>query len=98
VQGAFALAAGLWGAAESLREHCGVPLTPVERADYKPAVAAVRTHPNEQVFHAAWTQGRTMTIEQVLATNTVFQGLSHFAIRPLCMLYSSAGTRERNQS
>ncbi len=66
-QGALAWAACLWGEAESLREHCGVPLTPVELADYKPAVAAVRTHLNEQVFHAAWTQRHTMTIEQVLA-------------------------------
>ncbi len=71
-QGALAWAARLWGAAESLRERCGIPLTPVERADYKPAVAAVRTHLNEQVFHAAWTQGRAMTIEQVLATNTAY--------------------------
>ena len=69
-QGALAWAARLWGAAEFLREHCGIPLTPVELADYTPAVAAVRTHLEEQVFHAAWTQGRTLTIEQVLATNT----------------------------
>ena len=69
-QGARAWAARLWGAAESLRERCGIPLTPVERADYTPAVAAVRTHLNEQVFQAAWIQGRTLAIEQVLATDT----------------------------
>jgi len=69
-QGAPAWAARLWGAAESLRERCGIPLTPVERDDYTPAVAAVRMHLEEQAFAAAWTQGRTMAIEQVLATDT----------------------------
>ncbi len=71
-QGALAWAARLWGAAESLRERYGIPLTPLERDDYKPAVAAVLMHLEEQVFHAAWTQGRTMAIEQVLATNTAY--------------------------
>jgi PPOX class F420-dependent enzyme/OxyR family protein len=35
-------------------------------------VAAVHAHLEEQVFRAAWTQGRTLTIEQVLATNTAY--------------------------
>ena len=42
-QGERVWAAHLWGAAESLRERCGVPLTPFERVDYEPAVAAART-------------------------------------------------------
>jgi hypothetical protein len=40
--------------------------------DYTTAVAAVRMHLEEQAFAAAWTQGRTMAIEQVLATNTAY--------------------------
>ncbi len=60
-------AAHLWGAAESLRERCGVPLTPFDRADYELAVAVVRTHLGEQAFASAWAEGRTMTLEQVLA-------------------------------
>jgi DNA-binding CsgD family transcriptional regulator len=67
-QGERAWAARLWGAAESLRERCGVPLTPLERADYEPAVAAVRTQLGARAFEAVWTEGRTMTLEQVLGT------------------------------
>ena len=66
-QGKCAWAARLWGAAESSREHCGVPLLPLERVDYEPAVAAARTHLGEQEFTTAWAEGRAMTLEQVLA-------------------------------
>jgi predicted ATPase/class 3 adenylate cyclase len=62
-----AWAAHLWGVAESLRERCGVPLSPFERVDYEPAVASARTHLGEQAFATAWAEGRTMTLEQVLA-------------------------------
>jgi predicted ATPase/class 3 adenylate cyclase len=67
-QGKCAWAARLWGAAESLRERCGIPLLPFERVDYEAAVAATRTQLGEQAFAAAWAEGRTMTLEQVLAT------------------------------
>ena len=67
-QGEEAEAARLWGVAETLRESCGIPLTPVERADYEPAVAAARTHLGEQAFAAAWAEGRSMTLDQVLAS------------------------------
>jgi DNA-binding CsgD family transcriptional regulator/tetratricopeptide (TPR) repeat protein len=67
-QGLYAWAARLWGAAESLRERCGIPLYPLDRVDYEPAVAAARTHLGEQAFADAWAEGRTMTLEQVLAT------------------------------
>jgi DNA-binding CsgD family transcriptional regulator/tetratricopeptide (TPR) repeat protein len=66
-QGVHTWAVRLWGAAASLRERCGIPLTPVERADYEPAVAAVRTRLGAQAFAAAWVEGSTMTQEQVLA-------------------------------
>jgi len=62
-----ALAVRLWGAAESLRERCGIPLPPLERVDYEPAVAAARTQLGAQAFEAAWTEGRSMTLDQVLA-------------------------------
>ena len=65
-QGEDAWAVRLWGAAEFLRESCGIPLMPVERADYEPAVAAVRTHLGTKAFAAAWAEGRSMTLEQVL--------------------------------
>ena len=67
-QGDPAQAARLWGMAEALREAIGAPLHPVERADYDPAVAAVRDQLGEGAFASAWAEGRTMTAEQVLAT------------------------------
>jgi len=68
-QGKCAWAARLWGAAESSRERCGMPLMPIDRVDYEPAVAAARTHLEEQAFTTAWAEGRTMTFEQALAAS-----------------------------
>jgi tetratricopeptide (TPR) repeat protein len=64
-QGKCEWAARLWGAAESSRERCGIPLAPLDRADYEPAVAAARVLLGEPAFAAAWAEGRTMTFEQV---------------------------------
>ncbi len=66
-QGQPAWAARLWGAAEALREAIGSPLPPIERADYEHWVATARAQLGEQVFAAAWAEGRTMTPEQALA-------------------------------
>jgi predicted ATPase len=52
-QGKCTWAARLWGAAESLRERCGIPLFPLERVYYEPAVAAAHTQLGEQAFAAA---------------------------------------------
>ncbi len=60
-------AARLWGAAEAQREVADMPLTPGELADYEPSVASARTRAGTDAFTAAWTEGRTMVIEQVLA-------------------------------
>jgi len=70
-QGEEAWAAHLWGAAESLRENCGIPQSPVERFDYERAVAAVRIHVGEQAFASAWARGRSMTLKQVLEVPTL---------------------------
>jgi predicted ATPase/DNA-binding CsgD family transcriptional regulator len=69
-QGEPAWAAQLWGAAEALREVMGAPIPPVYRADYERAVAAARAQLGEKAFAAAWAQGRSMTPEQALATQT----------------------------
>jgi predicted ATPase/DNA-binding CsgD family transcriptional regulator len=68
-QGEVAWAVRLWGAAEALRYvlALSVLIPPFERAEYKRAVAAARAHLGEQAFAAAWAEGRTMTLEQVLA-------------------------------
>ena len=66
-QGELRGAAQLWGVAEALREAIASPLPPVDRADYTQAVATARVQLGEQAFAAAWQEGRTMTLEQVLA-------------------------------
>jgi predicted ATPase/DNA-binding CsgD family transcriptional regulator len=63
----LAWAAQLWGAAEALRDAIGVPIQPVERADYERSLSAARVHLGERAFAAAWAQGRAMTPEQALA-------------------------------
>jgi predicted ATPase/class 3 adenylate cyclase len=68
VQGEPAWATRLWGTAEALREAIDAPLQPVERADYDHAVTAVRDALGEEAFVTAWTEGRSMTAEQVLTT------------------------------
>jgi hypothetical protein len=68
-QGEPAWSVRLWGRAEALRDAIGAPLQPIERAEYEQAVAAVCDHLGESAFVAAWTQGRAMTTEQVLAEN-----------------------------
>jgi DNA-binding CsgD family transcriptional regulator/tetratricopeptide (TPR) repeat protein len=65
-QGQPTWAARLWGAAEALREAFGIPLAPVERADYERAVTAASIHLGEKSFTAARAVGRTMSLEQVL--------------------------------
>jgi len=70
MQGEPAWATRLWGTAEALREAIDAPLQPVERADYDHAVTAVRDDLGEKAFVTAWTEGRSMTAEQVLTTGT----------------------------
>ncbi len=66
-QGQLAWAAQLWGASEVLRDAIGVPIPPIELADYEHAVSYARAHLGEKAFAAAWTQGRSMMPEQALA-------------------------------
>ncbi len=63
----LAWAAQLWGAADALRDAIGVPIPPLELADYERSLSAARVHLGERAFAAAWTQGRSMTPEQALA-------------------------------
>ena len=66
-QGEFVWSARLWGAAEALREEIASPLPSFYFTGYERAVAAARTRLGEQAFDAAWAEGRSMTISQVLA-------------------------------
>src|SRR5207249_4961166 len=63
----LAWAAQLWGAAEAIREAVGIPIQPVDLADYDRSLSAARIHLGERAFAAAWAQGRSMTPEQALA-------------------------------
>src|SRR5712691_7809549 len=63
----LAWAAQIWAAAEALRDALGVPIPPVELADYERSLSAARVHLGERAFTAAWAQGRAMTPEQALA-------------------------------
>jgi DNA-binding CsgD family transcriptional regulator len=63
----LAWAAQLWGAADVLRNAMGVPIPPLELADYERSLSAARVHLGERAFAAAWSQGRSMTPEQAVA-------------------------------
>jgi ATP/maltotriose-dependent transcriptional regulator MalT len=65
-QGDLILSARLWGTAESLRTEFASPLPSPYRSGYERAIAASRTRMGEQAFDAAWDQGRSMPLEQVL--------------------------------
>ena len=66
-QGDCMLTARLLGAAEALRESIGATLLPAYVDPYERAVAAARAGLSEEVFVAAWAEGRTMSPEQILA-------------------------------
>jgi hypothetical protein len=59
--------ARLLGAAERIRERANRPLAPIEQPDHRRMVASLRAALHDENFHAAWTQGRAMTIEEVRA-------------------------------
>ena len=65
-QGALRWAVQLWGAAEALRGAIEVPRLPVDRAGYEQAVAAARAQLGEETFAAAWQEGWTMKLEEVV--------------------------------
>jgi hypothetical protein len=60
-------AARLQGAAETLRETIGLPLSPSERLFYDDDVAAVRAALGEAALAAAWSEGKAMAVEQAIA-------------------------------
>jgi len=62
-------AATLWGTVQQLREDWKLPMTPQDREDYAPQVAAARAATADNVaFDAAWSEGRGQSLEQGLAS------------------------------
>lgn len=62
-----AWAACLWGTAEALREAVHIPIPLIDCVSYERTVASTRMRLGESTFAALWAQGRTMTLEEVLA-------------------------------
>jgi DNA-binding CsgD family transcriptional regulator/tetratricopeptide (TPR) repeat protein len=56
----------LWGAVEVLREVTAKPIAPVLLPLYEEAVSEARAQLEEEAFAAAWQEGRTMPLEQVI--------------------------------
>lgn len=65
-QGEPGWAARLCGAAEAVQEAMGLLPTPEYPDRYERAVAKARVQLGEQAFAAAWSEGRTMSLEQVM--------------------------------
>jgi len=68
-EGQMQLAATLFGAQDSLWERGGrhwYKLSPRERSENEPALAAAREALGEENFARGWDTGRAMTVEQIL--------------------------------
>ena len=68
VEGQPQLAARLFGAVE-VRLDVNVDMNPAERAEYRRAVEKVRPQLGAKAFVSARREGRTMTLEQILAAS-----------------------------
>ena len=66
-QGRFWRAAQLWGSASAMRDSIHAVLPPSYAAEHAPYEEKVRAALGEELFAAAWAEGRTMTLDQVSA-------------------------------
>jgi predicted ATPase/class 3 adenylate cyclase len=60
-------AARLLGAVAALRQAVGIPVPTYAQAEYDRGVAAARAALGDEVFAAAWAEGRAMTLDQAVA-------------------------------
>jgi tetratricopeptide (TPR) repeat protein len=60
-------AARLLGATDALLETIGKNMEPADQAEYDRYVAAIRAQLDASVFIALWTEGKTMTLERMVA-------------------------------
>jgi hypothetical protein len=58
----------LFGAAENLRASVGTPLPPVEQEDRDRYLKLARAALGEEKFTQLWLEGRSMPVEQVIAS------------------------------
>jgi predicted ATPase/class 3 adenylate cyclase len=59
-------AARLFSAAEALREKIDIQMTSMERVEYEREIADLKAGLDQQVFAAAWSEGRAMTMDQAI--------------------------------
>jgi hypothetical protein len=59
-------AAQLYGAAEALRDHIGVPVTAQARAGYVQRIARLRDQLDRAAFDRAWQRGRGMARDRAI--------------------------------
>lgn len=70
------LATRLLAAIDVLLTRSGARLWPVDHAEYASAMTAVRTQLDEPAFQAAWTAGRTLSLEQIIEEAIAFSVLA----------------------
>jgi non-specific serine/threonine protein kinase len=66
LEGRYEQAARLFAAAEALRSSLGRRRSPADQADYDKRLASTRAGLGNTQFAAAWTQGKTMTLEEAV--------------------------------
>jgi hypothetical protein len=59
--------ARLWGAADALRKVTGSPWMSLERRLHETYLAAARSRTDQATWEAAFTEGRSMTIEEAIS-------------------------------
>jgi predicted ATPase len=65
-QGRAVRSARLWGATEVMREAIGTIFSPAECRAYGPYIEAARAQLDEAAWERAYTEGKTMTLEQAI--------------------------------
>lgn len=66
--GAYPLAASRLGAAEALREHCGLSPDSGDPAEYERTLSVLHKNLSDADFRAAWNQGRETPLDCVIET------------------------------
>ena len=61
------VAARLFGAADSELERLGAFFDYVDRPEFDHMTTTVRDHLDDASFHAAWSEGKQMRLEQAVA-------------------------------
>jgi DNA-binding CsgD family transcriptional regulator len=80
--GHAAVAARLYGAADSFRERTGRPVEPVFRDEFERDVAVARRALGEDAFARTWAAGRALSPEQAVAEAEAFAAVGINSVPP----------------